>query len=292
MSKKEKIVYSNITSIVVLCIFLYTFLPFGTARASKEFVFDRVANEGYVAFIVNEQLPTQPDDEEDEVQCDGSGFITHGDGHKTPCPGCSKCQKSEMSPEVAQSQDAPVDILTGRAIIDYVDKSKEQIKQMIEEVSDMRDEVFDMREDVKENAKYVEDLIVSKPIENWDTPKQGIDPSSMIQSVNLEPEVLKNMAIESKQIAFFTASWCPPCNKFKDQEVEKLRKSGWRVGTGPYSHIRIIDIDKDPATYQKWAKEAGTNTIPLFVLVKRGEFVESKKGFRTGVEIAEWYNAI
>lgn len=26
-----------------------------------------------------------------EDQCDGSGWITHGDGHKTECPGCSKC---------------------------------------------------------------------------------------------------------------------------------------------------------------------------------------------------------
>lgn len=28
----------------------------------------------------------------EEETCDGSGWITHGDGHKTPCPGCSKCK--------------------------------------------------------------------------------------------------------------------------------------------------------------------------------------------------------
>lgn len=292
MSKKEKIVYSNAVSIIILVVFLYTFLPFNTARASKEFKFDRIANEGYVAFIVNEQISTAPDDEEDEVQCDGSGFITHGDGHKTPCPGCSKCQRSQEPVEqVVESEDSPVDILTGRAIIDYVDRSKEEIKEMVQEVSDMRDEVYDIQKDVNKNAKYVEDLIVSKPIQNWDTPKEGIDPSKMIQSINLKPEVLQNMAIESKQIAMFTASWCPPCQRFKNEEVEKLRKAGWRVGTGPQSHIRIIDIEKDPATYQKWAKEAGTNTIPLFVLVKKGHFIESKKGFHSGVKIAEWYNA-
>lgn len=31
-------------------------------------------------------------DEPVEEKCDGSGWITHGDGHKTPCPGCSACQ--------------------------------------------------------------------------------------------------------------------------------------------------------------------------------------------------------
>lgn len=29
-----------------------------------------------------------------EEKCDGSGWITHGDGHKTECPGCSACQSN------------------------------------------------------------------------------------------------------------------------------------------------------------------------------------------------------
>lgn len=27
--------------------------------------------------------------------CDGSGWITHGDGHKTECPGCDACQDNQ-----------------------------------------------------------------------------------------------------------------------------------------------------------------------------------------------------
>jgi len=38
-------------------------------------------------------MPSPDDDEAQE--CDGSGFITHGDGHKTPCPGCKNCEKGE-----------------------------------------------------------------------------------------------------------------------------------------------------------------------------------------------------
>lgn len=29
-------------------------------------------------------------------KCDGSGYITHGDGHRTPCPGCDNCQKKSI----------------------------------------------------------------------------------------------------------------------------------------------------------------------------------------------------
>lgn len=39
-------------------------------------------------------------DKEDVVEekCDGSGWITHGDGHKTECPGCSACE-NKVKPE-------------------------------------------------------------------------------------------------------------------------------------------------------------------------------------------------
>ena len=36
-----------------------------------------------------------PDDDDNKKICDGSGYITHGDGHKTPCPGCSACTGSK-----------------------------------------------------------------------------------------------------------------------------------------------------------------------------------------------------
>lgn len=42
----------------------------------------------------NRVVPT-PDETEDG--CDGSGWITHGDGHRTPCPGCGKCNPNKTS---------------------------------------------------------------------------------------------------------------------------------------------------------------------------------------------------
>ena len=34
-----------------------------------------------------------------EDKCDGSGWITHGDGHKTECPGCSNCETNNPKPD-------------------------------------------------------------------------------------------------------------------------------------------------------------------------------------------------
>ena len=61
--------------------------------------FDAALNEGYVAFIANESEPQdptpKPDPDPAKCPCKGSGNITHGDGHVTPCPYHSK--KNEES---------------------------------------------------------------------------------------------------------------------------------------------------------------------------------------------------
>ena len=46
-------------------------------------------------------LPATPAVDNDEELCDGSGFITHGDGHRTKCPGCKACQKKNEYSETA-----------------------------------------------------------------------------------------------------------------------------------------------------------------------------------------------
>jgi thiol-disulfide isomerase/thioredoxin len=95
MSKSKKISGSAI-SVIILLVFIWTLVPFGSSSKKSVFAFDHTANEGYVAFIVNEyESEGVPDDEDESQECDGSGYITHGDGHKTPCPGCKNCGKSQ-----------------------------------------------------------------------------------------------------------------------------------------------------------------------------------------------------
>jgi thiol-disulfide isomerase/thioredoxin len=108
------------TSVIILLFFVFTFFDFDIQTHRKTMAIDNALNEGYVAFIVNESQNVQPDDEDEQEQCDGSGFITHGDGHKTPCPGCRACQKSsEPTEEKAQ------EITTEEAIIEKEKKKKQ-----------------------------------------------------------------------------------------------------------------------------------------------------------------------
>lgn len=66
---------------------------------ARAFVATRLAQ----SFLTNIETP----DNEKEELCDGSGFIIHGDGHKTECPGCKACQKKEpiIDNAIAATQD-------------------------------------------------------------------------------------------------------------------------------------------------------------------------------------------
>lgn len=55
------------------------------------------------------EYDTLTDDIVVEEQCDGSGWITQGDGHKTECPGCEACQSSEDAPEIKRSTESRKD---------------------------------------------------------------------------------------------------------------------------------------------------------------------------------------
>lgn len=95
MSKNK--VSLSVVPVMIVLIFILTIVPFDIPSSRKNiFEFDKAANEGYIAFIVNEYKDGENIPDDDDVQeCDGSGFITHGDGHKTPCPGCKNCEKNE-----------------------------------------------------------------------------------------------------------------------------------------------------------------------------------------------------
>jgi hypothetical protein len=99
----KKSFIDEIISVVVFLLLLTTFIPFGYA-VQETFKFDRGRAEGYVAYIVNSW---QPPEQEVVQVCDGSGFITHGDGHKTPCPGCDQCKGGQVAPpQEAEPQEA------------------------------------------------------------------------------------------------------------------------------------------------------------------------------------------
>ena len=88
---------SNIVSVTVLVLFalvsVVDLLPVSVKNNNSDKIeFNHERNEGYIAFIANEQVKNGPDDvlgpDPDPAKCicKGTGIITHGDGHQTPCP--------------------------------------------------------------------------------------------------------------------------------------------------------------------------------------------------------------
>jgi hypothetical protein len=78
-------------SVIILTILLAaTFIPKIEFPKWDEketgFEFDYLSNEGYIAYVVNSTEYKEPETPKSECECKGTGTITHGDGHKTPCP--------------------------------------------------------------------------------------------------------------------------------------------------------------------------------------------------------------
>jgi thiol-disulfide isomerase/thioredoxin len=104
----------KLSSFIVLSIFLISTAPIDKIQfptTKKAFAFDAVRNEGYIAFVVNEENKQNNKNNESKCECGGTKVIIHGDGHKTPCPcpGTCNCSKTKtQEPEQIQQVEQPV----------------------------------------------------------------------------------------------------------------------------------------------------------------------------------------
>ena len=207
---KKNIFPLGVLSVFLLMICSDKILSSSTEKKNKPPSFDVELNEGYIAFIANEseqKVPTpQPNPDPLKCPCKGTGDITHGDGHITPCP---YHQKS--------------------------DKNEEEEPQPYSDSSD--DDPFPFLPD--------------------------------------------------KQMVWFTASWCGPCQQFKYNEVPKLKDKGWRVSSDKNAHIKIVDIDDHRELYDKYGNGRG---IPAFILFVDKQEVASIIGSTTAEEVSHMYN--
>lgn len=84
----------------------------------------------------------------------------------------------------------------------------------------------------------------------------------------------------------FTASWCGPCQRFKNEEAPKLIKFNWKVGATKDSHVRIVDIDENP---EMFAKYRGVK-VPLFILFDKEKEISRVEGFQTAYQVTQqWF---
>lgn len=101
--------------ILIIVLFLLSVVPFPNIElnnSSPAFSFDETENEGYVAYIANsqaeqsnEESDKSPNSDAAKCPCKGSGQITHGDGHQTPCPYHSKQEQPEAKGKETEKEE-------------------------------------------------------------------------------------------------------------------------------------------------------------------------------------------
>lgn len=129
-------------SLLLVTLIVLTFdIEIPTATLQARTIDERQA-EGFVAFVVNENKTEQTDNVV-ACTCKGEKFITHGDGHRTPCP-CENCTCSkptgsdvvteeQWEPPVVETSDEPV-VETEEPVVIETDKSMEIAVQEPKEV--------------------------------------------------------------------------------------------------------------------------------------------------------------
>ena len=105
--------------------------------------------------------------------CDGSGWITHGDGHKTKCPGCEACKPDgdKSASNVKKKQQEAKSSVDGKFLVYHMGASwcgpcktmiknvwsKEDVKKKIEE---SEAKLFLLDSTKKEDKKYFSEFKV------------------------------------------------------------------------------------------------------------------------------------
>ncbi|MEZ6046587.1 MAG: thioredoxin family protein [Planctomycetaceae bacterium] len=86
-----------------------------------------------------------------------------------------------------------------------------------------------------------------------------------------------------KQVLYFTASWCGPCERWHQQELPRLRAQGWNE-----DWLTLIDVDQQPDLRTQY----NVHIVPTFILLQ-GNLEQSRRtGFIDAVSFAAWVNAL
>ena len=102
--------------------------------------------------------PDTTPDEDDVEQCDGSGYITHGDGHRTPCPGCPACKGKDEKEPVAADIEPEYNVYHFGA--KWCGPCQQMIKntwpdeKMVEFLKDKKEKLFVFDVDNKDHKKF------------------------------------------------------------------------------------------------------------------------------------------
>ena len=247
---------------IILLLLGTTFFPFDIfdkAEAKKPvFEFDRLANEGFVAFVVQD-TPVDDTEPVNQCDCDGSKVMVHGDGHTTPC----QCH------------------ITGDGVCRCAKAPKGNAKSCTGPECQCGEGCECPNCEHNAGDYFIEEFFEEEDPELFTPPVIEDDPKP-------EPPVVKDVEKREFQVLYFTADWCSPCRQVKANVFPLLKADGFKISKDVNADIRIVDIEASEANKQLYLKYAALTkkySIPQFVFVK-GEKQEMKS-FLSGYTTVE-----
>lgn len=183
-------------------------------------------------------LKINPDDNPvvKKCPCNGKGYIVHGDGHRTPCPGTEKGPCEHRSGSLGSE-------------VTSVDMKKMTIE--------INGQLFKLV-----TPEYLQELEADRK-EKEEFKSEEVDPEPEKKAVVQKPRV----EIHTAQPNALGKSWCAPCDRFKALQSTKnyiadLKAKGWDVVTieyprgvpipAPVPHFKLSFNGKDSARYQMY----------------------------------------
>lgn len=149
--------------------------------------------------------------------------------------------------------------------------------------------------DVKGKAEFIRFLETYFKSGDWDTafkahygfPNQEAAYTAAWQAnrppsrASTDPDApITPIIMESWHIDFFTQTGCPPCQKFKEQELTRLVKT-------KNVKVRQIDLDQD----QNWerARQDGITGTPAFILYRNEKKIKVIRKPQTAAQLLAWF---
>lgn len=84
----------------------------------------------------------------------------------------------------------------------------------------------------------------------------------MCSRVSSEKPVSNEPTYQNRML-MFTATWCEPCQRWKNAHTKVLNEYGWILGSNPDAHIQVIDTDQNPEISSRFIIQS----LPTFVMV-------------------------